>query len=85
MSIIDVVKLSKRFYLQPDRPRSFQELVVNAVRRERRLPPKEVLWALKDVSFSVEHGETLGIIGSNGSGKSTCLKLLTRIIEPTMG
>lgn len=85
MSIIDVVKVSKRFYLQPDRPRSFQELVVNAVRRERRLPTKEVLWALKDVSFSVEHGETLGIIGSNGSGKSTCLKLLTRIIEPTMG
>jgi len=42
-------------------------------------------WALRDVSFSVDHGEALGVIGQNGSGKSTVLKLLTKILRPTLG
>src|SRR5688572_3125803 len=42
-------------------------------------------WALKNVSFDIYKGETLGIIGSNGAGKSTILKVLSRIIEPTKG
>jgi ABC-type polysaccharide/polyol phosphate transport system ATPase subunit len=42
-------------------------------------------WALKDVSFEVGPGEALGIIGANGAGKSTVLKILTRIMRPTMG
>lgn len=84
MAIIQVDRISKRFDLQPDRPRSFQELVLSAFRPGRRAR-KEEFWALRDVSFAVEPGENLGIIGANGSGKSTCLKLLTRIIEPTSG
>jgi ABC-type polysaccharide/polyol phosphate transport system ATPase subunit len=42
-------------------------------------------WAVQDVSFSVRPGEALGIIGANGAGKSTILKLLTRILRPTRG
>jgi homopolymeric O-antigen transport system ATP-binding protein len=56
------------------------------VRRERppRLDQRE-FWALQDVSFSVQRGEAFGIIGGNGAGKSTILKLLTGIMRPTKG
>jgi ABC-2 type transport system ATP-binding protein len=42
-------------------------------------------WADKDVSFTLEHGEMLGIIGSNGAGKSTLLKAVSGIMVPTEG
>jgi lipopolysaccharide transport system ATP-binding protein len=45
----------------------------------------ETLWALRDINFSVEPGKVLGIIGRNGAGKSTVLKLLSRVTAPTSG
>lgn len=65
-----------------ERYRSFQDVFVNAFRSRAKA---DEFWALRDVTFSVEPGETVGIIGSNGSGKSTLLKLISRIIEPTTG
>src|SRR5947207_2350499 len=45
----------------------------------------ETLWALKDVSLDIGAGEVVGVIGRNGAGKSTFLKVLSRITEPTQG
>ena len=45
----------------------------------------ELIWALHDVAFAVQQGEVGGIIGRNGTGKSTLLKILARITEPTSG
>jgi ABC-type polysaccharide/polyol phosphate transport system ATPase subunit len=49
------------------------------------LTRKEDFWALKDVNFEVPRGQALGIIGHNGAGKSTILKLLSRITTPSVG
>jgi ABC-type polysaccharide/polyol phosphate transport system ATPase subunit len=56
-----------------------------ALRREVNREDPDEFWAVRDVSFEVRPGETLGIIGSNGAGKSTVLKLLTRIMRPNRG
>jgi lipopolysaccharide transport system ATP-binding protein len=77
--------VSKKFVLHRERPRSFQEMVLNLVRRGGGNGRHEEFWALRDVSFVVEQGEAVGIIGPNGAGKSTVLKLVSRIISPTSG
>ena len=42
-------------------------------------------WALKDISFKVEKGDRMGVMGFNGAGKSTLLKTIARVLKPTMG
>lgn len=76
--------VSKRFTMSHDRARSFQEVMLRAFRPNSRTT-KETLWALKDVSFEIAQGEAVALIGRNGSGKSTCLKLMTRILTPSEG
>ena len=54
-------------------------------RRRALRPLRQAFWALSDVSVRVPPGTTLGLIGANGSGKSTMLKLLAGIMQPTRG
>jgi len=63
-------------------PAAFSRLLKPAPAPELR---DQEFWALRDVSFSVAAGEALGIIGRNGAGKSTVLKLLNRILKPNRG
>ncbi|MBP8863078.1 MAG: ABC transporter ATP-binding protein, partial [Anaerolineae bacterium] len=78
--------VSKRFALHQQRSRSFQEALIRlAPWRRTNQNASEEFWALRHVSFEIETGETVGLIGPNGVGKSTALKLVSRILEPTSG
>jgi homopolymeric O-antigen transport system ATP-binding protein len=77
-------------FARGERHDSLRDLIPALIRRAtgRRQGGGEgpdAFWALQDVTFEVRAGEALGIIGRNGAGKSTILKLLTRILKPTRG
>jgi lipopolysaccharide transport system ATP-binding protein len=82
--VIAFDSVSKSFRLHRDRPRALQEVFLNLLRLRIR-QPTELIWSLRDVSFTVDQGQMVGLIGANGAGKSTALKLVSRIIEPTNG
>lgn len=81
--IINVEQLSKLYYLGEDgRHDALRDVLVNLFKKK---PPRDQFWALKDIDFTVKTGEVVGIIGRNGSGKSTFLKILSQITPPTIG
>ena len=91
--IIKVESLSKRYWISHEKGPSYATLRDELVKifqkplqwLKGKKSQREHLWALKDVSFSVNPGEIIGVIGSNGAGKSTLLKILTRITPPSDG
>ena len=91
-SIISARNISKQYRIgQREAYGTLRDTLASAVSAPfRRLggngrAPEETIWALRDVSFEVAPGEAVGIIGRNGAGKSTMLKILSRITEPTTG
>ena len=92
--IVRIEGLSKQYQLgsRESAYDTLRESVVEAMRAPfKRLPGRngtrnrETIWALKNLNFEVAPGEALGIIGRNGGGKSTLLKVLSRITQPTTG
>jgi len=81
-TVIEVSDVTMRFRMNSDRIMSLKEFVTKALRRKLEY---QEFTALNHVSFTVQKGETLGLIGRNGAGKSTMLKVISGILKPTEG
>ena len=73
-----------KFDLGIEKENSFKNKFISIFDKKRRRK-KEYFWALSDVSFEVKKGEVIGLIGSNGAGKSTMLKVVSGVMKPTKG
>ncbi len=81
-NIIEVEHVSMQFNLYKEKVDNIKEYVIKLAKGENISQP---FFALRDVSFSMQKGESVAIIGINGSGKSTMLKLLAGVMKPTTG
>jgi ABC-2 type transport system ATP-binding protein len=79
-TVIDVANVNKTFKLHYERNQSLKERLLHP-----RSGRTEIFQALQDISFTVDAGETVGIVGHNGSGKSTLLKCICGVLQPTSG
>lgn len=81
-NIVEVQHVSQQFRLYKERVDGLKEYVIKKVKHELE---EDSFWALKDVSFSVKKGEAVALVGKNGCGKSTMLKIVAGVIKPTYG
>lgn len=78
--MIKVDHVSMKFNLSSEKFDSFKEYVIKSIKKQVSY---DEFWALKDISFEVLQGDALGLIGLNGSGKSTMLKTIAGVLKPT--
>lgn len=79
---IEVFDVGLAYRMVRDRPSTLKEYAVNALKRRNT---HEEIWAVKNVSLHVGKGEVVGVIGPNGAGKSTLMKMVARVLPPTLG
>ncbi len=79
---ICVKDLGMRFNLSQERVDNLKEFIIKFLRRDLKF---NEFWALKDVSFKIKKGERLGVLGLNGYGKSTLLKVVSGVLKPSAG
>ena len=79
---IEVNHVSMLFRLNRERVDNAKEYFIRLITRKLHYTE---FWALKDVSFKVEKGDRVGVMGFNGAGKSTLLKTIAGVLKPTMG
>ena len=82
MNILEVDHVSVRYITGDFKDIGLKEYVVRKLKRDYHV---QEFWADKDITFTLEKGDMLGIIGANGAGKSTLLKAVSGIMEPTHG
>lgn len=82
ISVIELKNVTMQFRLSEDKVSSLKEFITKSLTGEMKYTK---FTALEDVSFNVKKGEVLGIVGRNGSGKSTILKVISGILKPTSG
>ena len=80
--MIQVENVSVKYLMSYDRVKSIKEYLVQMIKGKLQY---EEFWALNNVSFEVKKGEVVGIVGHNGAGKSTMLKVISGILKPTEG
>lgn len=81
-NVIEVNNVSVQFRLYKERIDSIKEYCIKKLQRKLEY---DNFWALKDVSFQVKKGEAVALVGKNGSGKSTMLKVVAGVLKPTFG
>ncbi|MBE6157918.1 MAG: ABC transporter ATP-binding protein [Firmicutes bacterium] len=83
--MITLENVSMKFNLGIEKEFSIKQAFVNFFSFNKPKKKKEEFWALKDISFNIKKGEVIGLIGSNGAGKSTMLKVVSGVMKPTKG